>query len=191
RSLRSSPPTTHASPSRLPFPTPATPSSSTLSLHDALPISSEVRRMFLLDRLPCYESGNIVMNDLTDPLVIVEQRGQARLLTLNRPHVRNALSKGLSDALIKELHSADHDLGTRVILLAGAGGAFCSGVDLRDLAERGFDGGDSGGENCITRLAAVRTPVIGLVSGPAVTGGFELALACDFLIAAPDARFAD
>ncbi|WP_024795184.1 enoyl-CoA hydratase [Tomitella biformata] len=131
------------------------------------------------------------MNDSKDALVIVEQRGQARLLTLNRPHVRNALSKALSDALIDELHSADRDIGTRVILLAGAGGAFCSGVDLRDLAEHGFDGGDSGGENCITHLAAVKTPVIGLVSGPAVTGGFELALACDFLLAAPDARFAD
>ncbi|MFF3574821.1 enoyl-CoA hydratase [Nocardia jiangxiensis] len=131
------------------------------------------------------------MTDPNEPLVLIEQRGHTRMLTLNRPHVRNALSVALSNALVAELHSADDDADTRVILLTGAGGAFCSGVDLKDLSEHGFDGAESVDGNCITHLADVRTPVVGLVSGPAVTGGFELALACDFLIATPDARFAD
>lgn len=126
-----------------------------------------------------------------DALVLVEQRGRTRLLTLNRPRVRNALSIALSDTLVRELRAADADPDTSVVLLTGAGGAFCSGVDLKDLAENGFDGERSSDGNCITVLAAMVTPVIGLISGPAVTGGFELALACDFLLATPDARFAD
>ncbi|MFC3243571.1 enoyl-CoA hydratase-related protein [Gordonia humi] len=85
---------------------------------------------------------------------------------------------------------ADDDPEISVILLAGAGGAFCAGVDLKELAATGFTGDDRT-ENCIDRVAACTTPVIGLVDGPAVTGGFELALACDFLIASPTARFAD
>lgn len=131
------------------------------------------------------------MTDSENTLVLVEQRGRTRKLTLNRPRVRNALSIALSDTLVHELRSADADPGTGVVLLTGADGAFCSGVDLKDLAENGFDGEQSADGNCITAVAAMATPVIGLVSGPAVTGGFELALACDFLIASPDARFAD
>lgn len=131
------------------------------------------------------------MTELENTLVLVERRGRTRKLTLNRPRVRNALSIALSDSLIHELRSADEDPETGVVLLTGAGGAFCSGVDLKDLAENGFDGARSSDGNCITAVAAMATPVIGLVTGPAVTGGFELALACDFLLAAPDARFAD
>jgi enoyl-CoA hydratase len=105
--------------------------------------------------------------------------------------VRNALSQALSDELVRQLDDADNDPETAVIILTGAGGSFCSGMDLNELAEKGFSGQDRGGKNCITRLADVVTPVIGVVDGPAVTGGFELALACDFLIASDRARFAD
>lgn len=130
------------------------------------------------------------MTDSLQTLVTVQQRGRTRMLTLHRPHVRNALSIALSDALMAELRTADDDPDTDVVLLTGAGGAFCSGVDLKDLAENGFDG-STADENCITSLAAMTTPVVGLVTGAAVTGGFELALACDFLIADTTARFAD
>ncbi|MCW2528416.1 MAG: enoyl-CoA hydratase/isomerase family protein [Pseudonocardiales bacterium] len=127
----------------------------------------------------------------SDRVVLVEQRGPVRLLTMNRPQKRNALSKALNDTLIADLHAADDDPDTTVILLTGAGGAFCAGADLKDLAERGFDGSAAPGDHCIAHIAVLKTPVIGLVDGPCVTGGLEVALACDFLIAAPTARFAD
>ncbi|MDV7352801.1 enoyl-CoA hydratase [Rhodococcus oxybenzonivorans] len=126
-----------------------------------------------------------------DSLVVVEQRGSTRLLTLNRPRVRNALSRALSSQLVQALQDADVDPTVTVVLLTGAGGAFCSGVDLKDLAENGFNGSESVDGNCITQVANLLKPVIGLISGSAVTGGFELALACDLLIADQTARFAD
>lgn len=122
--------------------------------------------------------------------VLVEQVGSTRILTLNRPDARNALSQAMNHLLVRELSNADIDTDTAVVLLAGSGGAFCAGMDLKELAENGFDGSHKV-ENCIDRVAATTTPVIGLIDGPAVTGGFELALACDFLIASPTARFAD
>ncbi|MDV7136506.1 enoyl-CoA hydratase [Williamsia muralis] len=128
---------------------------------------------------------------MTSPdLVLIEQIGAGRLITLNRPEARNALSQALNRQLIDALAAADTDADTSVILLAGAGGAFCAGMDLKELAERGFTGTEKT-ENCIDRVSNCRTPVIGLIDGPAVTGGFELALACDFLIASQRARFAD
>jgi len=123
-------------------------------------------------------------------LVLVEQIDTTCLITLNRAEARNALSRSLNGQLIAAVTSADADPATAVILLTGAGGAFCAGVDLKELAEHGFSGAEKS-ENCIDRVAACRTPVIGLVDGPAVTGGLELALACDFLIASDNARFAD
>ncbi|OZG28833.1 enoyl-CoA hydratase [Williamsia sp. 1138] len=128
---------------------------------------------------------------MTSPdLVLIEQIGACRLITLNRPEARNALSQALNRQLIDALAAADTAADTSVILLAGAGGAFCAGMDLKELAERGFTGTDKT-ENCIDRVSNCRTPVIGLIDGSAVTGGFELALACDFLIASENARFAD
>jgi enoyl-CoA hydratase len=123
-------------------------------------------------------------------LVLVEQIDTTCLITLNRAEARNALSRNLNHQVIAALAQADSDPATAVILLTGAGGAFCAGMDLKELAEHGFGGADKT-ENCIDRVAACRTPVIGLVDGPAVTGGLELALACDFLIASENARFAD
>ena len=126
----------------------------------------------------------------SENLVLVEQIGTSRLITLNRPVARNALSQALNRELVDALAAADSDDSTAVILLAGAGGAFCAGMDLKELAEHGFAGPDEV-ENCIEGVSRCRTPVIGLVDGPAVTGGFELALACDLLIASENARFAD
>ncbi|AZG45512.1 enoyl-CoA hydratase [Gordonia insulae] len=123
-------------------------------------------------------------------LVIVEHSGSTCTITLNRPEARNALSQALNHELVAAVDDVDADPAVAVILLTGAGGSFCSGVDLKELAQRGFTGSEKT-ENCIDRVAACTTPVVGLVDGPAVTGGFELALACDFLIASATARFAD
>ncbi|MEW6268726.1 MAG: enoyl-CoA hydratase [Thermodesulfobacteriota bacterium] len=118
-------------------------------------------------------------------------------LTLNRPQAMNALSRALRRALIKTFAELATDRDTRVVILTGAGRAFCAGLDLKELGgESGGAAADeteaaiSGGE-LIQAMGRLEQPIIGAINGFAITGGFELALACDVLIASTDARFAD
>lgn len=109
------------------------------------------------------------------------------LVTLNRPASMNALSA----ALCQQLASAMRDLstdGTRVVILTGAGRAFCAGVDLKEVSETSIA---SIGRAVLQELEAFPGAIIGAINGVAVTGGFEIALACDVLVAAETARFAD
>lgn len=114
------------------------------------------------------------------------------VLRLVRPEARNALDTALLTALCATLDQLDLNETVRAVVLTGADPAFCAGLDLRDAAADGaafaqhFRDHDP-----IARLASMRTPVIGAINGPAVTGGLELALACDFLIASELAAFAD
>ena len=115
----------------------------------------------------------------------------AVVLTLNRPHAMNALSRSLRGHLRDAFRTLARDPTARVIVLTGAGRAFCAGLDLKELgAQAGatdavYDGDLMGAMN------AFSGPIIGAVNGAAITGGFELALACDLLIASTEARFAD
>lgn len=123
-------------------------------------------------------------------VVTVEWRGSVAIVTLNRPDARNALNAELAAAFPAAVSRADADPTTRAIVLTGADPAFCAGFDLRDVG-----GGEKKGRNAHPgywgALPPTRSPIIGAVNGAAVTGGFEIALACDFLIASERARFAD
>jgi enoyl-CoA hydratase len=129
---------------------------------------------------------------LSDELVLVEVDGPVATVTLNRPDARNALSQALRKALFTTLRDVDErdDLGA--IVLTGADPAFCAGVDLKELASGVPLGGPSAAEAVAQGpFPDMQTPVIGAINGVAITGGFEIALACDFLIASERARFAD
>ena len=123
--------------------------------------------------------------------LIVETRGHVRLLTLDRPERRNALSSPLQADLIEELLACAEDGDVRAVVLTGNGPAFCAGFDLKEIRER-----DRRGEhfrppmNRPTRslfevVTETPVPIVAALQGAAVAGGFELALACDLRVAAP------
>lgn len=125
-------------------------------------------------------------------LVQVADVDHVRLLTMNRPEARNALSRDLIRALYASLSDADDDASVHAVVLTGADPAFCAGVDLKEAAREGAEYfAEFQSQSCITRVAEMRTPIIGAVNGAVFTGGLEMALGCDFLIASHRAVFAD
>src|SRR5215469_9884885 len=113
---------------------------------------------------------------------------QVATVTLNRPERRNAISSALLAELRQILAEVDGRSDVRAIVLTGADPAFCAGLDLNELAQPGSRLAVGSRQDVLPDLA---TPLIGAINGAAVTGGLELALACDFLIASDRARFAD
>ncbi|MBW8814501.1 MAG: enoyl-CoA hydratase [Caulobacterales bacterium] len=118
------------------------------------------------------------------------------VVTLNRPDAMNALSKALRVALRRAFIELDGDPAVKVIVLTGAGErAFTAGLDLKELSSdplgMGAANATDPAENPARAVLACRKPIIGAINGVAITGGFEVALACDVLICSENARFAD
>lgn len=120
--------------------------------------------------------------------VLSDVTGNVATVTLNRPERRNALSSTLLTSLRELLAEIDARPDVRAIVLTGADPAFCAGLDLTELGQPGSRLGSRSHQNAVPDLAK---PLIGAVNGATVTGGLELALACDFLIASERATFAD
>lgn len=129
---------------------------------------------------------------MTDNILLIEKRGAVALVTMNRPEALNALSRALRKALVTGFAELARDTDIRAVVLTGAGRAFTAGVDLKEAGESGFAFGADGGEiDLAEALAAYPWPIIGAINGFAITGGFELALMCDVLLASEIAKFAD
>lgn len=126
--------------------------------------------------------------------VLVTTAEGVSTITLNRPERRNAINGALRTGLWSALAAAEADPTVAVVVLTGADPAFCAGLDLRELAARPAEtAGDAsvGGTGSVSPFPNRAKPLIGAINGPAITGGFELALNCDFLIASEKAVFAD
>jgi len=128
-------------------------------------------------------------------VVRYEVADRVATITLNRPEARNALSREVRTLLTESLRRADADDEVDVVILTGADPAFCAGLDLKeigasaDLSSAG--GGPDPARGQRGPFPKMAKPVIGAINGVAVTGGFEVALNCDFLVASERARFAD
>ncbi|MCQ9369502.1 crotonase/enoyl-CoA hydratase family protein [Brevibacterium sp. 50QC2O2] len=124
----------------------------------------------------------------TDAPVLTENRAGVFIITLNRPQAKNAANAAMAKAMAAALDEFNENDDLRVAVLTGAGGTFCSGMDLK-----GFVGGETPsipgrGFLGLTQAPPAK-PIIAAVEGYAVAGGFETALACDLIVAADNAKF--
>lgn len=123
-------------------------------------------------------------------LVLTETKGGVTTVTMNRPEALNALSAALRNELAEVFTELAQDEATEVVVFTGTGRAFTVGLDLKEL------GGEKAADTVINKdlgkaMLNLNKPIIGAINGYAITGGFELALMCDFMIASQDAKFAD
>ncbi|MGD9985641.1 enoyl-CoA hydratase/isomerase family protein [Pseudonocardia sp.] len=134
---------------------------------------------------------------MTDDLVLLDRDGATATITLNRPAALNALTPEMLVRLAARIDEAAADDDVRVVVLTGAGRAFCAGVDLEALGQRRIVDGAVGdvldvpARAVLTRLTSIPKIVVARIQGPCFTGGLEIALGCDLLVAADQAKFGD
>jgi enoyl-CoA hydratase len=130
---------------------------------------------------------------VTDSLVLISTSNGVATLTLNRPDALNALSRAVREQLIQTLQNLQADPDVRVVILTGTGRAFCAGLDLKELQNAAEEVASEGfiGREMLLALEAFNKPLIAAVNGFAFTGGLELLLYCDVIIASTEAKFAD
>ena len=129
---------------------------------------------------------------MSSDVLLIDRSEAVATLTLNRPESMNALSAELREAITRAFRQIQADPEIRVAILTGAGRAFCAGFDLKELG--GGDGeqtADAAQSGIVEAMAGFEGPIVAAVGGHAITGGFELALACDIIIASSRAKFAD
>jgi enoyl-CoA hydratase len=123
--------------------------------------------------------------------LLVRQEGAVAIVTLNRPKALNALNSELLAELVAALEGFDTDNGVRAIVLTGSERAFAAGADIKEMAPQSYM--DMFKTNFFAgaadRIAAIRKPIVAAVAGYALGGGCELAMLCDFIIAADTAKF--
>ena len=129
------------------------------------------------------------MKAATD-LVLTSTEAGVTTVTMNRPEALNALSAELRNRLTEVFMDLTEDSATEVIIFTGKGRAFTVGLDLKEL------GGETATDTVVSKdlgkaMLNVNKPIIGAINGYAITGGFELALMCDFMLASEHAKFAD
>lgn len=123
--------------------------------------------------------------------VLFEVQDGIAILTLNRPERRNAINQSLLVHLFDAIDEVAADPQIRVAVLTGKGVSFCSGIDLAVIGSENLFDPRGDGRDFPEVIGACRKPVIGAINGHAITGGLEVALNCDFLIASERASFAD
>ncbi len=127
---------------------------------------------------------------MTAPVLFAVENHIA-VITLNRPERRNAINQALLAGLYDSLETIARDDDIRAAVITGNGKSFCSGLDLDVLLTENLFDPRGDGADLPDLFQACAKPIIGAVNGHAITGGFEIALNCDFLIASENASFAD
>ena len=134
---------------------------------------------------------------MPEPVLLIDGADGVATLTLNRPQALNALSRELRRSLRDAFTDLPRAGDVDVLILTGAGRAFCAGLDLKELGGETSSHGEiasaigGGDDSLLDTMVRCPIPIIGAINGFAITGGFELALGCDVLIASTEARFAD
>ena len=121
--------------------------------------------------------------------LIYEKKDRIARITLNRPEVLNAMNAVLSEELAQAVDDIAHDEEVDVLILTGAGRAFCAGRDLKEVLR--FDQSPPAKIGAMEKIRNLPIPTICAVNGHAVTGGLELVISCDIIIASEKAVFAD